>query len=175
MGLELDKIDIAEGTRRSTSAAGGRSPHSDGSAVSRKRSIPKLVLLATGVGLPIALLLLMWNQGFIELPLLQSQKILRQLAKIATVGPVMTSTELNEHFKITVQIECRTSKLKERLVEIGPVVKNRILMVLNSPEAIELLHRQEYAHLKDRFKIEIQSLLPKNSIKEVYFSEVVRY
>ncbi|RJQ55339.1 MAG: hypothetical protein C4530_16170 [Desulfobacteraceae bacterium] len=150
---------------------GGRSvgPGSSGEASLR------LLLVALGVTLPVILLFLMWSQGFIDLPLLQSKKILRQLQRVATVGPVMTSIGQNEHLKLTLQIECRNSKMKERLEESGSALRSKILMALNSPETISLLRLQDYAQLKDFFKTEIQGLFPEISIKEVYLSEIVRY
>jgi flagellar basal body-associated protein FliL len=134
-----------------------------------------MLLLVSGVLLPIVLLFLLWDQGVVDLPLLKSNKVRREHQRFATVGPVMTSIGQNQHIKMTVRIECKNTRLKEKVAEIESAVKSKLLFVLSSPEVKEKLRLQDYAAIKAFFKKEVDSLLPNDTVEAVYFSEIIRY
>lgn len=177
-GLELDKMEIPEVLRTPKSQDGGyrgiRQPSSHRGGFSRQ-AVLKILVLITGVLLPFVLMFLLWDQGVVDLPFLGSKKAQRVLKRFTTVGPVMTSIGDNEHIKITVQIECKDSALKKKITALAPAVKGKLLVVLSSPEVKEKLRRQDYGALKSHFKAEIDSLLTKESVKAVYFSDILRY
>lgn len=177
-GLELDKMEIPAVSRRDSAGDGGYrgvQQRSLSAGASRKHSILKILLLVSGVLLPFVLMFLLWDQGFVDLPLLESKKAQRELERYATVGPVMTSIGQNQHIKLTVQIECKDTRLKKKITGISSAIKSKLLVILSSPEVKDKLRLQDYASLKSYFKEEIDSLLQKESVEAVYFSDIVRY
>ncbi len=177
-GLELDKMEIPSVPQRDRiedSGYRGVQQRSLSARAPRKYPILKILLVVSGALLPLFFIFLLWNQGLVDLPLVGSKKVQRALERYATVGPVMTSIGKDDHLKLTVQIECKNARLKEKILGISSAIKNKLLVVLSSPEAKEKLRLQDYASLKSYFKQEIESLLPKESVDAVYFSDIVRY
>ena len=177
-GLELDKMEIPSVPRRDRiedSGYRGVQQRSLPARARRKYPIFKVLLVVSGALLPLVFIFLLWNQGFVDLPLIGSKKIQRELERYATVGPVMTSIGKDEHLKLTVQIECKNARLKKKILGISSAIRSKLLVALSSPEAKEKLRLQDYASLKSYFKQEIDSLLPKESVDAVYFSDIVRY
>ncbi len=178
IGLELDRMEIPTISPKKSVEVGGYrgvQQRSDSGRPSRIHSILKLFVLLLGVLLPFVLTFFLWNQGIIDLPFLKSNRAQKELKRYATVGPVMTSIGENQHVKLTIQIECKNSRLKEKMVGISSAVKNKLMVVLNSPETKEKLLKQDYSSLKSDFKKEIESLMPPESVKAVYFSNILLY
>ena len=177
-GLELDKMEIPSVSSTKKVAEGGYRGVQDRSDSGKEWSWAsklKAFLLILGVLLPLALIFFLWDKGVVDLPYLGSKSVARELERYATVGPVMTSIGKNQHMRLTVQIECKNAKLKNRVNEISSAIKSKILEILSSPEAKDQLRRQDYASLKSEFKKEINRLLRKSSIKAVYIADIVRY
>jgi len=177
-GLELDKMEIPSVSSTKQVAEGryrGVKDRSDSGKGSIWVSRLKMFSLILGVLLPFALVFFLWDQGVVDLPYLDSKKAIRELERYATVGPIMTSMGKNQHVKLTVQIECKNVNLKNKVNEISSAIKNKILVILSSPEAKDQLRRHDYASLKSKFKKEINRLLRKSSIKAVYIADIVRY
>jgi len=178
LGLELDKMEIPSVSSTRRVEEGGyrgvqdRSGSGKGSSWVSKL---KVFLLILGVLLPLALISFLWDQGVVDLPYLGSKKVIRELERYATVGPVMANIGKNQHVKLTVQIECKDVNLKNKVNEISSAIKSKILVILSSPEAKDQLRRHDYASLKSEFKKEINRLLLKSSIKAVYIADIVRY
>jgi flagellar basal body-associated protein FliL len=177
-GLELDKMEIPSvSSTKKALDSGYRGVHAsyNSGKMSSWASKIKVVLLISGALLPLALIVFLWDQGVVDLPYLGSNTVARELERYATVGPVMTSIGKNQHVKLTVQIECKNTKIKNKVNEIGSAIKSRILVILSSSKAKDQLNRHDYDSLKSEFKKEINRLLPKSSIKAVYFANIVRY
>lgn len=177
-GLELDRMEVPPVSRIKRSDDGGYrgvQKRSSSTTGPNRQAIIKILLLVSGVLLPFVLMFFLWDQGVVDVPFLKSRKAQRVLKRYATVGPVMTSIGQDQHVKLTVQIECKDTRLKKKISEISSAVKGKLLIVLNSPEVKEKLLHQDYAPVKSRLKKEIDSLLQKESIEAVYFSDIVLY
>ena len=177
-GLELDKLELPDtlgAPVSNTSGYRGVQRVAEKKALISKKALFKVLFLISGVVLFFSIILFLWDQGVVDVPLLASQKVRRNLERYATVGPVMTSIGKDKHIKLMVKIECRNIKLKERLTEIESALRNKILMVLNTPEAKEILSRRDYQSLKPYFEKAVSGLVKKGSIKHIYFSEITQY
>ena len=178
VGLELDKIELSTTARapvRESSGYRGIQKETDTKTAINKRSLLTILFLISGVFFFFSVILFLWDQGVVDVPLLASKKIQRELERYATVGPLMTSIGKDQHIKLTLTIECRNAGSKERIAEIDSAIKSKILMTLNTPEAKGILSRKDYQALKPYFKKAISKLVEKNAIKDIHFSDIIRY
>jgi len=132
-------------------------------------------ILTAGVASVLTLVYVLWDQGVVQLPLLKNRYIERQLERYATIGPMLTTVGEDEHIKLTVAIECKDSSVKRRLSDEASAVKNSILMVLGTARAREYLGRKDYAALRPYLVEEIRRRFPHQAVKDIYFSEILRY
>ena len=177
-GLELDKMELSGTLRasaRSTTGYRGIQRAAEKKASISKKTILRILFLISGVFLFFSTILFLWDQGVVDVPLLASQKVRRELERYASIGPVMTSIGKNQHIRLMVKIECRNAESKERLSEIDSVIRSKILLVLNTAEAKGILGRRDYQSLKSHFKKAISSLIKKDAIQDIYFSEITLY
>ena len=158
----------------STGYRGVNSGTDSPSALSR---IPfRTVFILVGVvGSLFLMAYLLWDHGVIKVPFLQNPVIKRQLERYATVGPVMLSVGENQHVKVSVNVECKNKKLKKRLAKMDSALRNRILMVMDRPEVKDLIEKQDYESLKPLFEKEINKLIPKNTIENIHYIDIIRY
>jgi|GEM_PF-3239538 flagellar basal body-associated protein FliL len=178
IGLKLDKMLISPVSNTKKPADGGYrgvQAVSDSERGLSWRTKVKAILLISGVLLPFVLVFFLWDRGVVDLPYLESKKAARELQRYATVGPVMTSIGKDQHLKLTVQIECDDVKSKNKVNEISSAIKNKILVILSSPEAKDQMRRQDYSSLKSEFEKEINRLLPESPIKALYIANILRY
>jgi len=87
----------------------------------------------------------------------------------------MANIGKNQHVKITVLIECKKKSLRKRVTELQSIIKNNLMMVLNSKEARPFIDKKDYSSLKPEFLKQINVLLKGEPIKNIYFSQIVRY
>jgi flagellar basal body-associated protein FliL len=176
-GLELDKIDLSQGRGDPVppplplQQTGGKAKKKNSS----KSSKLQVFILIAGVAALFATMFFLWDQAIIDLPLLESNVAKRALEKYVSVGPIMANVSKDQHVKITVMIECKNKRLRERVTAVQPIIKNNLMMVMNSKEAKPIIDKKEYSELKPEFLKQINSLLKGSPVKNIYFSQIVRY
>ena len=176
-GLELDKIDLSDGQPGPAppplpvQETGGHAKNKS----SGNSSKLQVIFLVAGVAALFAAVFFLWDRAIIDLPLLESKQAQRALERYATVGPLMTSIGKDQHVKMTIMIECNNNSLKNRVIELESIIKNNLLMVLNSKEAKPSLDKKDYMSLKPQFLKQINGLLKGEPVENIYFSQVVRY
>ena len=178
IGLELDKIELSNTSREPKDESRGYRgirTETNTKPVITKKSLLTILFLILGVFFFFSVILFLWDQGMVDVPLLANKKIQWELERYVTVGPLMTSIGKDKHIKLTVNIECRNVRLKKRIAEIDTAVKGRMLMTLDTPEAKRILSRTDYQALKPYFKKTISKLVGKNAIKAIHFSDIIRY
>ena len=169
-GLELDKIDLSDGQPGPAppplpvQETGGHAKNKS----SGNSSKLQVIFLVAGVAALFAAVFFLWDRAIIDLPLLESKQAQRALERYATVGPLM-------HVKMTIMIECNNNSLKNRVIELESIIKNNLLMVLNSKEAKPFLDKKDYMSLKPQFLKQINGLLKGEPVENIYFSQVIRY
>lgn len=177
LGLELDKITLTEGI--SDPMPPPLPVQETGGAAKKKSSSKSLKLqvfiLVTGVAALFAMVFFLWDQAIIDLPLLESKTTKRALEKYAVVGPVMANVGRDEHVKFTIMIECKNKSLKNRVIELESIIKNNLILVMNSKEAKASIDKKDYMSLKPQFLNKINGLLKGEPIENIYFSQIVRY
>ncbi|MBW1697835.1 MAG: flagellar basal body-associated FliL family protein [Deltaproteobacteria bacterium] len=176
-GLELDKIEVPNSRPVSSlKKPSERSPsQKDPKPSSQKLSkLPVFVLIAGVISL-LGLVFVLWDQAIIDLPLLKSKYAERVLERYATIGPMMVSTGKDQHIKFTIMVECKNTKLKDRVVKLEAKIKNRLLEALTSAEGKKYLNKQDFKSLKPYFKKQINRIVKGNPAKNVYFSQIFRY
>jgi flagellar basal body-associated protein FliL len=178
-GLELDKIDLSDLFQVPVVE---KKDQKEGKKKS-KIKIPslnianfKIALIIGAIILSLIIVYFLWDQTIIDLPFLESGSTQRMSKRIVTVGPVMTSFGKDEHVKMTVQIECKNTKLKNKVSELDQRIQSKIMLMLNDPKARRLLRQGDFKALKPFIRKEVEQLL-KNSgvIKGVYFSQINLY
>ena len=176
-GLELDKIDLSMGGPDQVppplplQKTGGQAKKTS----SGKSTKLQVFILVGGVAAVFATVFFLWDQAVINLPLLESREAKRALEKYAVVGPVMVNVGKDQHVKFTLMIECRNKSLKNRIVELEPVIKNNLLLIMGSKEAKLFVAKKDYSSLKPAFLKQINTLLKGEPVKNIYFSKIVRY
>ena len=176
-GLELDKIDLSDillapGTEKEAQKKGKKSGIKISSLY---KTNFKVALIIAAMLLSLTFVYLLWDLMIINLPFMDSTPTPKMSKRIATVGPVMTSFAKDEHIKMTVQIECKNTKLKDKVTELDQRIKNKIMLILNDPNTRRLLRRGDFKALKPIIKKEVERLLKNNGVKDVYFSQITMY
>ena len=121
-GLELDKIDLSDilfapGTEKKAQKKGKKF----GIKIpSLNKANFKIVLIIGAMILSLTIVYLLWDQKIIDLPFIESGSTAQMSKRIATVGPVMASFGKDDHIKMTVQIECKDTKLKDKVLKLFP-------------------------------------------------------
>ena len=176
-GLELDKIDLSDllhapVTKKKAQKEGKKS----GIKIpSLNIANYKIALIIGAIILSLTIVYLLWDQTIIDLPFIESGSTAQMSKRIVTVGPVMTSFGKDEHVKMTVQIECKNAKLKEKVSELNQRIQNKIMLMLNDPKARRLLRQGDFKALKPFIKKEVERLLKNSGVKDVYFSQITLY
>ena len=176
-GLELDKIDlsdilIAPGTEKKAQKEGKKF----GIKIpSLNIANYKIALIIGAMILSLTIVYLLWDQTIIDLPFLESGSTARMSKRIVTVGPVMTSFGKDEHIKMTVQIECKNTKLKDKVLKLDQRIQNKIMLMLDDPKVRRLVRQGNFKALKPFIKKEVEQLLKNSGVKDVYFSQITLY
>ena len=176
-GLELDKIDLSEIliAPKPKEKAQKKVKKSKIKIPSLKIVDLKIVFIIGAIVLSLIIVYLLWNQMIIDLPIVGSRSKAQMSERIVTVGPVLTSYGKNEHIKMTVEIECKNTKLKKKVSELNQRIQNKIMLMLNAPNVRRLLRQGDYAELKPLIKKEVERLIHNSGVKDVYFSQIVLY
>ena len=135
----------------------------------------QVFILLAGVASLFAAVFFLWDQSIVDLPMLESRAAKRAMEKYVSVGPVMANIGKNQHVKITVLIECKNKSLRKRVAELQSIIKNNLMMVLNSKEARPFIDKKDYSSLKPQFLKQINVLFKGEPIENIYFSQIVRY
>ena len=177
-GLELDKIDLSDLLHAPVTEKKAQKEGKKKSGI----KIPslnianfKIALIIGAIILSLTIVYLLWDQTIIDLPFMESTPTPQMSERIVTVGPVMTSFGKDEHVKMTVQIECKNTKLKDKVSELDQRIQNKIMLMLNDPKARRLLRQGDFKALKPFIKKEVERLLKNNGVKDVYFSQITLY
>ena len=177
-GLELDKIDFSDllqapVVEKKAQKEGKKKP---------KIKIPslnianfKIALIIGAMILSLSIVYFLWDQTIIDLPFLESGSTAQMSKRIATVGPVMASFGKDDHIKMTIQIECKDTKLKDKVLKLENQIQNKIVLMLNDPKARRLLRQGDFKALKPFIKKEVERLLKNSGVKDVYFSQITLY
>ena len=72
-------------------------------------------------------------------------------------------------------IECKNKSLKNRVIELESIIKNNLILVMNSKEAKAFIDKKDYMSLKPQFLNKINGLLKGEPVENIYFSQIVRY
>ena len=176
-GLELDKIDLSDilfapGTEKKAQKKGKKF----GIKIpSLNKANFKIALIIGAIILFLTIVYLLWDQRIIDLPFLESGSTARMSKRIATVGPVMASFGKDDHIKMTIQIECKDTKLKDKVLKLENQIQNKIVLMLNDPKARRLVRQGDFKALKPFIKKEVERLLKNSGVKDVYFSQITLY
>lgn len=92
-----------------------------------------------------------------------------------SVGPVLTSAGNGETIKMTVDINCKSVKLRKKITDMDNRIRNRIVLILQSPEANRLLQESDYVALRQYMTENIKTIMPGDLVKDIYISEFLRY
>ncbi len=176
-GLELDKIDLSDillapGTEKKAQKKGKKSGIK---ILSLNKANFKIALIIGAMILSLTFVYLLWDQTVINLPFIGSGSGARMSKRIATVGPVMASFGKDDHIKMTVQIECKDTKLKDKVLKLENQIQNKIILMLNDPKARRLVRQGDFKALKPLIKKEVERLLKSSGVKDVYFSQITLY
>ncbi|HIJ57347.1 MAG TPA: hypothetical protein HPQ03_14670 [Deltaproteobacteria bacterium] len=176
-GLELDKIDLSDIllAPRTEKKAQKEGKKSGIKIPSLNIANFKITLIIGAMILSLIIVYLLWDQRIINLPFTESAPTPEMSKRIATVGPVMTSFGKDEHIKMTVQIECKNTKIKDKVSELDRRIQNKIMLMLNDPKARRLLKERDFKALKPFIKKEVEQLIKNSGVKDVYFSEITLY
>lgn len=192
-GFELDKIDISaikkppESSPRPKPAHPAKQPSEPGkltadkpvpdpmpsTGVSRK---VKLAVVAASV-LMVALtatFLVFREQIDLQLPFFQSSETGKPATYIS-IGPVMTSIDSGDLIKMTLDINCTRKSYKKKIAGLDSQIRNRVVWALQTPKAKYYLQSGDYFGLRKYLSTSVMDVLPENSVKEIYFSEFLRY
>ncbi len=177
-GLELDKIDLSDLLQAPVVE---KKAQKEGKKKS-KIKIPslnianfKIALIIGAIILSLSMVYLLWDQTIIDLPFMERKPTPQMSKRIVTVGPVMTSFGKDEHVKMTVQIECKNTRLKDKVSELDQRIQNKIMLMLNDPKVRRLLRQRDFKALKPFIKKEVERLIKNSGVKDVYFSQITLY
>jgi len=176
-GLELDKIDLSDillapGTEKKAQKKGKKSRIK---IPSLNKANFKIALIIGAIILSLVIVYSLWDPTIIDLPFQESGSTVQMSKRIATVGPVMASYGKDDHIKMTVQIECKDTKLKDKILKLENRIQNNIVLMLNDPKARRLVRQGDFKALKPFIKKEVERLLKNSGVKNVYFSQITRY
>ena len=76
---------------------------------------------------------------------------------------------------MTVQIECKDTKLKDKVLKLENRIQNKIVLMLNDPKTRRLVRQGDFKALKPFIKKEVERLLKNSGVKDVYFSQITLY
>lgn len=133
----------------------------------------KLSIIVGGVALA-AVLMFVFYGNTLNLPFI-SKKISGPPANYLKVGPVTATISNNDIVKMTVEINCKNKKVKNKLKKMDLVIRDRMLNVLNKPDTQKLLKSNDYNAIRSRIKENLIALMPDQAIQDVYFSEFLTY
>ena len=118
---------------------------------------------------------LLWDQQIIHLPFVESPPNPQISKRIVSVGPMTSTFHKDEHIKMTVLIECKNTKLKERVAGMSGRIQSNIMLMLNDPEVKRLLRQGDFKALKPLIRKEVERLMKHSGIQDVYFSQINLY
>jgi flagellar basal body-associated protein FliL len=181
-GLELDKISLSgfpqgtapkpESERKPATAKAGRpaTPKKNKPRNRIKTNLPLLAVLAA-LALFIALATVFKKQDFSISPLKGSEGAVSSPESYLRVGPITTTLANDDIVKVTIDIDCKTPKLKERISGKDSQIRDQIIAALMEPETGALLSGHDYEAVKARIRERIGDL----PVGHIYFSELLLY
>lgn len=177
--IELDKLEIP--TIASLNNPAGVTPkitEPKPSAAPRPTSKIKgrwwKLSIVMGVLILAAVFLLIFEGKDINLPF-YSNKASKSPANYLKVGPVTATIGNNDIIRMTVEINCKNKKIKNKMMQMDSVIRDRMVNVLNKPDTKKLLESNDYNTLRLRMKKDLSALMPDQAIEDIYFSEFLTY
>ncbi len=181
-GLELDKIDVGGPPPRQSSR---KAPQSNGDQ-------PPLPTTAPSVGWRRPSLLLIAAVamvGFTAFFLQQKTFFFNFLTggggntheEYLRVGPLTASLAQKELVRLTIDIDCNSKRLKEKIATADARLRNRIVAVLADPAVESLYRKRNFKAIKARIRSEIRAELrpeladARKDIGPIYIAELLLY
>jgi flagellar basal body-associated protein FliL len=87
------------------------------------------------------------------------------------VGPVTTTLANEDIVKFSIDIECKTLELKEKLAGKDSQIRDKIIAVLMEPGTDTLIAKRDFEAVKAKIKERLGDL----PVDDIYFSELLLY
>lgn len=197
-GFELDKIDISAIKDVSTSspppkpaAPAKKAPKKKKQAADKpertgpepgpppsagvSRKVKLAVATASILMVAVTAVFLVFREQIdLQLPFFQSSDGGKPATYIS-VGPVITSIDSGDLIKMTLDINCAKKSYKKKIAGLDSQIRNRVVWALQTPKAQYYMQSGDYFGLRKYLSASVMEVLPENSVKEIYFSEFLRY
>ena len=179
-GLELDKFDLSN-LIQPLETEKNVQKNDEVKKKARKKTTfltmvnLKIALIIGAIILSITFVSLLWDQQIINLPFVESPPNPQISQRIVTVGPMMSTFGKDEHVKMTVLIECKNTKMKEKVAGLNGQIQNNIMLMLNDKKVKRLLRQGDFKALKPRIRKQVERLIKNSGIQDVYFSQINVY
>lgn len=184
-GIELDKIEVPKKDSIPTSEKPAKDPSSEKpakteleiepEAAPQKPSKLKIIMAATVLGLALVLVLL-WQLKIIPFPPASGsgQKSAGAAPAYHALDPIITNLGPNRHVEISLIIRNHT-KLKNRTLDIEPVIRDTILTFLTSPGIRKMANEGDFGKLKPHIKNQITNILQTDYNNTIILKELKVY
>ena len=170
-GIELDKLEVPDAASIPVSKNPDKTPtyekteetepeiEVDVEVESQKSLRIKVILAATTILVLAALFFLLNHQAIKPLLIAGSQaNSTKSSPEYHTLDPIITNLGENRHIEISLKLRYR-AELKEQNSGIEPLIRDSILMFLNSPDIQKKVHESDLVKLKPYIKNRLNNFL----------------
>jgi len=174
-GLELDKITLSNLSSNSvpqkptpkSPPAAEKNDHQE-----KKWLRPALIVTMTTLAVLICLFIVLNRQDFSFSFL--SSKTGNTAENCLRVGPISATLANDDIINFSLDIDCGSESLKERLSGRDSQLRDKILAVITAPGTDKLLENKQYEEVKTKIRESLGTVISE-PIGEIYFAEMIMY
>ncbi len=176
-GLELDKInlsDFAQGNALRPMPDADESPQQPPDNASKRYKKFRMALFAIlGILVLLMALIALVKQQDLSFGLFTGKSD-GSLKGHLKVGPISATLSNDDIIRFTVDIDCGNEKLKDVLSKRDSQIRDKIVSIITTPEAEQLLEKRQYDALKSKIRKGLDDITTE-PIGDVYFSDLITY
>lgn len=177
-GLELDKINLSQLSPTSVDEPKPKSPPpppiAEEETFREKKRFRRLTLIiAPAVLAALICLIVIFKQQNFSFGFL-SGKTGSSVESYLRVGPISATLANEDIINFSLDIDCGSEALKERLAGKDSQLRDRILSVITAPGTEELLETRQYAEIKAKIKESLGDVTSE-PIGDIYFADIIVY
>ena len=175
--LELDKFEVAPSKKAISPTltlhqAEEPEAQSNEEPLLRTRAIPKALVLGAAIfiGALIFVLFLLWKSGVI----FSKPEVVPQIFDFyVDFGPLSTTSGRSGTLTLSLKIHATVPELKAEIIKKDQILKSRLLNLLGSETAQEIIRKKDFTALKPYLIKEINQSLSTGTVDEVYYASLI--